>query len=200
MTESTLWRRPLCLAAFTCLAVACTGAPDRPSQAPAVPGSELLYVWAGDVDEKDADFLAVIDAQPGSPDYGRILKTIAVEGRGHVPHHTEYQLDSSRTLFANGWGTGSTFIFDLSNALAPRVSGSFTARGNYTYPHSYARLPNGHVLATFQSSGRGYTPSAASSSSPPTARSYEVSAGPQQMFPPPSSGRTACWCWPTWIG
>lgn len=119
-------------------------------------GSELLYVWAGDVDERESDFLAVVDAQPGSSTYGQILKTVAVDGHGHVPHHTEYELGPSRTLFANGWGTGSTFIFDFSNALEPRVSGSFTDRGNYTYPHSYARLPNGHVLATFQSSGSDY--------------------------------------------
>ena len=160
VTESTqAWRRLLCLITFTSIVVSCTGSPDRPSPAPAAPGSELLYVWAGDVDEQDADFLAVVDAQRGSPTYGQILKTLPVDGRGHVPHHTEYELSPSRTLFANGWGTGSTFIFDLSNALAPRVSGSFTDRGNYRYPHSYARLPNGHVLATFQSSGSGYTAS-----------------------------------------
>jgi hypothetical protein len=63
-----------------------------------------------------------------------------------------------RTLFANGWGTGSTFLFDLSDPIRPKVRTAFTARGGFTYPHSYARLPNGHVIATFQSRAAGYAP------------------------------------------
>ena len=128
-----------------CLALSCTSAPDRPAPTATSPGSELLYIWAGDADEQEADFLAVVDAQPGSPAYGQIVKTVAVEGRGHVPHHTEYELSATQTLLANGWGTGSTFIFDLSNPIEPRIASTFTARGDYAYPHSYARLPSGHV-------------------------------------------------------
>ena len=132
---------------------------SRPAEAPNHDGTGLLYVWAADADAKDPDFLAVIDARPGSSTYGGILKTVPVEGRGNVPHHTEYALTPGAGLWANGWSTGKTFMFDLTDPLAPRVSGEFGARGGYTYPHSYARLPNGNVLATFQSSGEGYTAS-----------------------------------------
>lgn len=119
-------------------------------------GDGLLYVWAGDADERDADFLAVIDARPGSERYGRVLSTTMVEGKAHIPHHTEYEHRAGSELWANGWGSGTTFRFDLSTPDAPRVAGSFGERGDYRYPHSYARLPNGNVLATFQSSGEGY--------------------------------------------
>jgi hypothetical protein len=120
-------------------------------------GNGLLYVWAGDADEQDPDFLAVVNADPESPEYGRVIATVPVEGNGNVPHHTEYGLTGT-TLFANGWQTGRTFVFDLTDPRAPRVAGSFGERGGYAYPHSYARLPNGNVLATFQSSGGAYGP------------------------------------------
>jgi len=123
--------------------------------APGTAGA-LLYVWAGDADHKEADFLAVVDADSASSEYGKVIATVPVEGRDHWPHHTEYAVDGS-TLWANGWSTGSTFIFDLATPRAPTVRSSFTARGGYAYPHSYARLPNGHVLATFQTKEGGYT-------------------------------------------
>lgn len=75
-----------------------------------------------------------------------------------MPHHTEYELTPGRSLFANGWGSGRTFIFDLADAARPRVASTFGTRGAYAYPHSYARLANGHVLATFQTTGEGYVP------------------------------------------
>ncbi len=129
----------------------------RPDDRAAASPNDLLYVWAGDADEQDADFLAVVDARRDSPTYGRVIATVPVEGRGHVPHHTEYAL-AGTTLFANGWQSGRTFIFDLTDPRAPHVAGEFGERGGYTYPHSYARLPNGNVLATFQSSGGTYGP------------------------------------------
>ena len=36
----------------------------------------LLYVWTSDADQKDADFLAVIDASPTSSSYGHIIATV----------------------------------------------------------------------------------------------------------------------------
>lgn len=138
------------------LVIASCSRPDAPT---AVDGTGLLYLWAADADAKDPDFLAVVDARSGSATYGSILTTVRVSGRGNVPHHTEYALTPGAGLWANGWGTGKTFMFDLSDPLAPRLSGEFGARGGYSYPHSYARLANGNVLATFQSSGEGYTAS-----------------------------------------
>jgi hypothetical protein len=38
--------------------------------------ARFLYVWAGDVDEKDPDFLAVVDIRRGSPTYRQVLTTV----------------------------------------------------------------------------------------------------------------------------
>jgi hypothetical protein len=53
-------------------------------------------------------------------------------------------------LFANGFGAGRTWIFDLTNPQEPRIAGQFGDLAGYSHPHSYVRLPNGNVLATFQ--------------------------------------------------
>ena len=152
---SNISRRALISCATVLTLASCARGPGPAATAT---GSDLLYVWTGDADEADADFLAVVDARPLSATYGRVLSTVPVDGRGNVPHHTEYEITPGRSLFANGWGTGRTFIFDLADAAHPKLSGSFAGRGGYRYPHSYARLPNGHVLATFQTTGDGYSP------------------------------------------
>lgn len=53
-------------------------------------------------------------------------------------------------LFANGFATGQTFIFDLTQPAEPRLAGQFGDVEAYTHPHSFIRLPGGNVLATFQ--------------------------------------------------
>jgi hypothetical protein len=59
------------------------------------------------------------------------------------------------SLFVNSFEAGASFIIDVSSPLAPRVSGSFTGIDDYTYPHTFERLPNGDVLVTFQTKGEG---------------------------------------------
>lgn len=53
-------------------------------------------------------------------------------------------------LFANAYTSGQSFIFDLSKPTAPRLVKQFGDVGPFMHPHSFWRLPNGHVLATFQ--------------------------------------------------
>jgi hypothetical protein len=65
-------------------------------------------------------------------------------------HHTEYTMPESGMLFANDHNAGRTFIFDVRDPMHPKTVTSFTDRGGYIHPHSYLRLPNGHVLAAFQ--------------------------------------------------
>ena len=42
------------------------------------------------------------------------------------------------------------FGLDVRNPLQPSVVTSFNEMGGYAHPHSYLRLPNGNVLASFQ--------------------------------------------------
>ncbi len=120
--------------------------------------SPYLFVWTADDDEKDSDFLAVIDALPTSPTYGEVVATLPIGVRATFPHHTEYEFPEGAKLFANGWGAGRTFIIDLNNPKKPRLAGQFTQASDYGFPHSFARLPNGNVLATFQVKSKGYEP------------------------------------------
>src|SRR5262249_838874 len=109
-----------------------------------------LLVWAGDRAHKGNDFLAVIDADPASASYGRLLTTLATDQQTVRVHHTEYVMPASGMLFANDHDAGRTFIFDVRNPLQPKIRASFSDMAGYMHPHSYVRLPNGHVLVTFQ--------------------------------------------------
>lgn len=125
--------------------------------AAARPGS-YVYVWAGDADEKDSDFLAVVDADPASATYAKIVSTVPVGARATMPHHTEYESPPANMLFVNGWKAGHTFVVDLTDPLRPRLASQFKSAGGYSFPHSFGRLPNGNVLAVFQSKGEAYAP------------------------------------------
>ncbi|MBV9887962.1 MAG: hypothetical protein JO119_15550 [Acidobacteria bacterium] len=109
-----------------------------------------LFAWAGDRALQGKDFLAVIDADPSSPSYGHLLTTLATDQTTLRVHHTEYTMPESRMLFANDHDAGRTFIFNLNDPLHPSVAASFTDMAGFMHPHSYLRLPNGHVLVTFQ--------------------------------------------------
>ena len=115
--------------------------------------SSYLFIWAGDADRKESDFLAVIDARANSKRYGQIITTLPVGGSKHYPHHTEHEMPLGGILFANGFGSGQTFRFDLSNPIRPRLLDWFGAAGEYMHPHSFVRYANGNVIATFQMRG-----------------------------------------------
>jgi hypothetical protein len=116
-----------------------------------VPG-HYLFAWTGDAATKDNDFLAVIDADPSSSTYGHLITTLETDQPTGYVHHTEYTMPSSGMLFANDHYAGRTFIFDVRDPLHPKTVTSFIDMDGYMHPHSFVRLPNGHVLATFQHS------------------------------------------------
>lgn len=109
-----------------------------------------LFVWAGDRNKNGNDFLLVIDADPRSPEYGRVVTSLETDQKTVRPHHTEYLMPASGMLFANDHDAGRSFILDLRDPRHPSVAASFNDLGGFAHPHSYVRLPNGNVLATFQ--------------------------------------------------
>ena len=84
--------------------------------------SDYLYAWTGSTDSTQPDFLAVFDVRPSSSSYGRLLTTLPVPGHRNRPHHTEYQMPADGRLFANGFATGQTFIFDIRDATHPKIA------------------------------------------------------------------------------
>lgn len=113
-------------------------------------GAGRLYLWTASSDTTAPDFLAVVDVDESSPRFGRVIGSIAVPGRKNGPHHTEHELAPDRRLFANGFGSGQTFIFDLSDPANPRLDGQFGDAGTFQHPHSFLLMPDGNRLATFQ--------------------------------------------------
>ena len=127
----------------------CTGAPRVPS---AGGGSDYLYLWTGSADTTAPDFLAVLDVRPDTGRYGALIATLPVPGLHNRPHHTEHAMPADGQLFANGFASGQSFIFDLRDGSRPRLAGQFGGQAGFTHPHSFLRLPNGNVLSTFQMS------------------------------------------------
>ena len=116
-----------------------------------------LFVWAGDDAKKSSDFLAVLNADSKSPHYGQAVASVAVPGPSGTPHHTELEMPEGGFLLANAFENGRTMLFDLREPLRPLLATSFGDLDGYMHPHTYVRLPNGHVLATFQYHG-GHEP------------------------------------------
>ncbi|HEV8151245.1 MAG TPA: hypothetical protein VGP61_13770 [Gemmatimonadales bacterium] len=131
------------------LLVASTGSGDRgASLAPA----RYLYVWAGTGNDSTSglDMMTVLDANPTSPNYGKVLAALTVDSSGRMPHHTEFVLPANGPLFANDFSGDKSFLVDFSTPESPRLAGRLALVPNGRRLHSFARLSNGHVLATVQ--------------------------------------------------
>jgi hypothetical protein len=142
-------RRLAAVAFFVVVLMSVSWGQGRPTE------SSFLYVWAGDEDRQDTDFLAVLDIRPGPEQYGRVVATVPVGENVLYPHHTEQELGPSGMLFANGFAGNRTFLFDLREPLKPSVTTRFGNVGDLdlSFLHGFFRLPNGHVVATFQGLG-----------------------------------------------
>jgi len=117
---------------------------------PAHGAPQYLYLWTASADKSQPDFLAVLDITETDGRYGRLVTTLTVPGHGNGPHHTEHEMPKDAQLFANGFASGQSFVFDLTDAMKPRIVRQFGDVAGYSHPHSFLRLPNGNVLATFQ--------------------------------------------------
>ena len=187
-------RLPILVAGAAMIAACRTGAP-APVTGRAVPESRYLFVWAGDSNKQESDFLAVIDVDRRSSSYAQVIATLPVGATATMPHHTEYQMPASGELWANGFAAGRTFRFDLHDPTRPRLAGWFDEAGGFRHPHSFARLPNGDLLGTFQhragddqaagglveldTAGRAVRAvSAAASPDDPTVRPYSIAIVP----------------------
>ena len=140
-----MWRRLACVALGAVLLSA--------NAAAAAPG-HYLFAWAGDAAGQGEDFIAVIDADPASPRYGKVVTSAASGIASREVHHPEYWMPDGSLLFANDHSAGRTVVMDLLDPLHPRVHTSFGDLNGFSHPHSFLRLPNGHVLASFQVEGR----------------------------------------------
>ncbi len=127
--------------------------------------SNYLFTWAMEARHPGAfvtmadgagpgrDFLAVFDVAPDASPFGKLVAMLPVGNGAKMAHHTNYALPPNDVLFANDWMADRTYVFDLRDALKPRLISQFGDAGPYMYPHSFVYLSNGDTLATFQYTG-----------------------------------------------
>jgi len=166
------------LVALTIMAGATACGPDDEAPAPTAalnaPGAgghggghadsreaKTLYVWAGDKARVAPDFLAVIDFDPRSPDYGKVLSTVPLPPPGNVgnePHHCHTSVNQ-RILACGGLlsvlkGQNDIFFFDITHPRQPRFLFS-TRAPNSSVTDDFLPLPNGGFLVTNMGSASG---------------------------------------------
>src|SRR5215475_5593663 len=120
---------------------------------------ETLIVWAGDKAHEAPDFLAVVDFDRDSKQYGNILRIVPLPAGalgtgavGNEPHHAGLSSDG-RTLALGGLlsflrGQPQVFFFDVSQPRRPRFAGSSNP-SEASITDEFAPLHNGGFLATF---------------------------------------------------
>ena len=111
----------------------------------------LLYVWTSDADAKQPDFLTVVDADPKSPGYGKILTTVPTGATvDNEAHHFGYTVNADR-IFAGGLVSNRLFIYDVkTDPRHPTVIKTIPDLGaisGYSGPHTYYAVPGGVMIA-----------------------------------------------------
>jgi DNA-binding beta-propeller fold protein YncE len=98
-----------------CLLVALAGCRSGGPRDLRLGNEPYLVVWAGDDDRRDEDFLAVLDANPRSRHYGRVLATVPVGSRGNEPHGVNDVMRTDGLVVATGLRSDRVFVFDMRN-------------------------------------------------------------------------------------
>jgi hypothetical protein len=112
--------------------------------------SPFLLVFAGDEDEAQSDFFAVIDMRAGSPTRGEPIATLPIGMRASMPHHMEYFTPpAGERIFANAHHHEMSLLIDVSNPLAPTIAKRFGPPAPLRFPHDFTRTPTGTRLVGF---------------------------------------------------
>jgi DNA-binding beta-propeller fold protein YncE len=125
---------------------------------------QTLLVWAADQAHLAPDFVAVIDFDSGSPDYGKVLRTVPLSGAGAIgnePHHVGVSRDG-RTMALGGLLSAlrqqdQVFFFDVSDPREPEFIRSDNPPES-SITDELVPLENGGFLVTFMGGPKGINP------------------------------------------
>ncbi len=108
----------------------------------------VVYVWTRDADEHEPDFISVVDADPGSATFGRIVDRAEASTTGNEAHHFGYTADAGR-IFAGGLFSNQLFIYDVAaNPKAPRLVRTLSLDPTgYRGPHTLYAVPGGMLIS-----------------------------------------------------
>src|SRR5438874_6716414 len=124
----------------------------------------VLFVWAGDQARTNPDFLAVVNFDEDSADYGKVVTTAPLPGpgaTGNEPHHVGLSRDG-RVLACGGLlsvlrAQKEIFFFDVSNPKAPRFISSADPPQSAITDEFYP-LADGGFLVTMMGGAEGHAP------------------------------------------
>ena len=98
----------------------------------------FLYVSTIAQSETDPDFVAVIGADPGQPDFGEIVNRVDMPNVGDELHHFGYSADQQR-LIVPGLFSNRIHVFDVgsdgSTMTLSAVNENLAADSGYAVPH-----------------------------------------------------------------
>jgi selenium-binding protein 1 len=161
MTPSTLFKK-----SFTLLAVTLYPLLNALPAAASENDDEARYllICAGDQARTSADFLAVINFDQDSVDYGKVVATSsfsAPDATGNEPHHIGLSSDG-KVVACGGLlsilkGQKEVFFFDVSNATAPKFLAASKPPLSSITDEFYA-LPEGGYLVTMMGGAEGHAP------------------------------------------
>ncbi len=152
----------LSLVAAIAFGLQTTACQKKPPPAPVV--RSYLYIWSGDQARKAPDFLAVVNFDKSSADYGKIVTTVPLPEPGatwNEPHHVGLSSDG-KTLACGGLlsvlkGQKEIFFFDLADPKAPKlVSEADPPLSGVA--DEFVALDGGGFLVTMMGGAQGHAP------------------------------------------
>jgi len=159
MSKGLRFAAVLLIAAALLLSVQCQKKASTVSE-----GEKYLLIWAGDQARKASDFLAVVNFDPVSDDYGKVIKTIPLPNPGNAgnePHHVGISANG-KTMACGGLlsvlkGQKEVFFFDVSNPADPKFI-SATDPPQSAITDEFYPLENGGFLVTMMGGAEGHHP------------------------------------------
>ena len=152
------------LALWSLLAIVPALAADRRDDDNHARPDKTLYVWASDQARVAPDFLAVINFDEDSHDYGKVIDTVPLPGPGNSGNESHHcHLSADKNILACGGllsllsGQNSIFFFDVSNARHPRFLFSANAAQS-GITDDFLPLEHGGFLVTQMGSAMGGAP------------------------------------------
>src|SRR3569833_1156851 len=125
---------------------------------------KVLYIWAQDEAHVAPDFLAVVDFDEKSSEYGHVINVVPVPPPGNIgnePHHC--RLNSNKTILGCGGllshlkNLNGIFFFNVANAKKPKFM--FSAKAvESSMTDDFLPIENGGFLITQMGSSTGMAP------------------------------------------
>src|SRR5579862_3667099 len=106
---------------------------------------DFVHVWTLGVEKlgDGSDKLVTIDVNPQSKNYGKVIDSISVGGRGEA-HHMGFT-DDRKYLWAGGLDDSKIYVFDVgTNPSHPKLIKTIDdlpGKTGYAGPHTFYALP-----------------------------------------------------------